>query len=93
MFELAASVLTSRAYVKMLLKLLGRPTWTALDFIVLSCYKTIYSYTAQLLYITSNPLFGQHYEIEALVSEFEVSPTVWNVLAPEYRDQENKSTA
>ena len=30
---------------------------------------------------------GQHYEIKALISEFEVSPAVWNIayLTPEYR--------
>ena len=35
----------------------------------------------------------KHYEIEALISEFEVSPAVWNVLTPEYRDRVKKSTA
>ena len=35
-------------------------------------------------------LFGQHYEIEALISEFEVSPSVWNVLTLEYRDRVQK---
>ena len=57
----------------------------------MSCYKTVYSYTAQLLYITSIPIFGQHYAIEALGSEFEVSPAVWNVLTPEYKDQAKKA--
>ena len=30
---------------------------------------------------------GQHYEIKVLISEFEVSPAVWNIayLTPEYR--------
>ena len=76
-FRLAASYLTSRTYATMLLRLLCLPTWILLDFILLSCYKAMY--TAQLLYITSIPMFGQHYEIEALISEFEVSPAVWNV--------------
>ena len=33
-------------------------------------------YTAQLLYITNILIFGQHYEIEALINEFEVSPAI-----------------
>ena len=74
----------------MLLTLFRLPTWTPYDFIVVSCYKTPYLYIAQLLYITSIPIFGQHYTIEVLVSEFEVSPTVWNVLTPEHRDREKK---
>ena len=28
-------------------------------------------------------IFGQQYKIEALISKFEVSSTVWNVLTPE----------
>ena len=50
----------------------------------------MYSYTAQLLYIGCILTFGQHYEIEALRSEIEVSPAVWNTLTPEYRDQVKK---
>ena len=50
-------------------------------------------FTAQLLYITSIHVFRQHYEIEALISEFEVSSGVWNILTPEYRDQVKNSTA
>ena len=42
-------------------------------------------YSAQLLYITSIAVFEQHYEIEALINEFEVSPAVWDVLTPEYK--------
>ena len=38
-------------------------------------------------------IFGQHYEIQALISEFEVTPAVWNVLTPEYRHRVRKSTA
>ena len=52
------------------------------------CYKALYS--AQLLYITSIPIFGQHHEIEALISEFEVRRAIWNVLTPEKRDLEKK---
>ena len=48
MFQLAASFLTSRAYIAMVLILLCLPTWMLLDFIALLCYKTMY--TAQFLY-------------------------------------------
>ena len=87
-FQLAASFFDFSCYVTMLLTLLCLPIWTLLDFIALSRYKTMQN-TAQLLYITSIPIFGQHNEI----SELEVSPAVWNVLTPEYRDRVKKSTA
>ena len=32
-------------------------------------------------------IFGQQYEIEALISEYGISVAVWNVLTPAYRDQ------
>ena len=54
----------------MLSTLLCLPTWTLLEVIALSCYKTIC--TAQLLYITSIPIFGQHYEIGALIVQVQV---------------------
>ena len=43
-------------------------------------------YCTITVHYRSIPIFGQHYEIQALISEFEVSPAVWNVLSPEYRD-------
>ena len=55
-----------RAYVTMLLTLLCLPPSKLLDFIAWSFYKT--KYTAKLLYITSSPKFGQHYDIEVLIS-------------------------
>ena len=61
---------------------------TYLNTIALSYYKTVY--TAQLLYITSVPTFGQPCEIQALISGFELSPAVWNVMTPEDRDRVKK---
>ena len=90
-FQLAASFFDFSGYVTMLLTLLCLPNWTLLEFVALSCYKTMY--TAQLLYIpTFQSIFGQHYEIEALISELEVSPAVWDVLIPEYRDRAKKES-
>ena len=48
-------------------------------------------YTAQFLYITSIPTFEQHYRTEALISEPEVKPAVWNILTPENRDRVKKA--
>ena len=38
-------------------------------------------------------MFERHYEIQTLISEFEISPAVWNVLTSEYRDRVKKSIA
>ena len=81
MFQLAASFFTSGVYVRVLLRLLCLRIVLLLDNV---------QYTAQLLYTTSIPIFGQLYEMEALISEFEVSPAVWNVLTPKYRDRVKK---
>ena len=36
-------------------------------------------------------IFGQQYEIEALISEYGISVAVWNVLTPAYRDRVKKT--
>ena len=54
------------------------------------CSATRQLYTARLLYITSIAIFGQHYKIEALISECGINPAVWNVLTPAYTDRVTK---